>query len=163
MLGNKQVNWMVIVFFAIIIAVVFQQIHTSMTEQGIASGGPYDNAAAYPKAVAIIIGLLLFLQAGVTWLKRGQSVSADGFAISGAYRPIALLGIFALYLGLLGVLGYHLTTAPMIIALLLVCGAGMSIRTVLIALLISFSLAYFFEAHLKVVLPGGIYGLNIPW
>ncbi len=51
----------------------------------------------------------------------------------------------------------------MIIALLLVCGAGMSIRTVLIALLISFSLAYFFEAHLKVVLPGGIYGLNIPW
>jgi hypothetical protein len=163
MLGNKQVNWLVIVFFAIIIAVVFQQIHTSMTEQGIASGGPYDNAAAYPKAVAIIIGLLLLLQAGLTWLSRGPSDSADGFAISGPYRPMALLGIFALYLGLLGVLGYHLTTAPMIIALLLVCGAGMSVRIVLIALLISFSLAYFFEAHLKVVLPGGIYGLNIPW
>jgi hypothetical protein len=163
MLGNKQVNWLVIVFFAIIIAVVFQQIHTSMTEQGIASGGPYDNAAAYPKAVAIIIGLLLLLQAGLTWLSRGPSDSADGFAISGTYRPMALLGIFALYLGLLGVLGYHLTTAPMIIALLLVCGAGMSVRIVLIALLISFSLAYFFEAHLKVVLPGGIYGLNIPW
>lgn len=164
MLGKKQVNWLVIVFFAIIIAVVFQQIHTSMTEQGIATGGPYDNAAAYPRAIAILIGLLLILQAAVSWF-RGPSADtdADGLPIEQAYRPLALLGIFALYLGLLGVLGYHLTTTPMIIALLLVCGARPSVRIFVTATLIAFTLAYFFEAHLKVVLPGGIYGLNIPW
>lgn len=164
MLGKKQVNWLVIVFFAIIIAVVFQQIHTSMTEQGIATGGPYDNAAAYPRAIAILIGLLLVLQAAVSWF-RGPiaDTDADELTIEQAYRPLALLGIFALYLGLLGVLGYHLTTTPMIIALLLVCGARPSLRLFITAALIAFTLAYFFEAHLKVVLPGGIYGLNIPW
>ncbi|WP_306257842.1 tripartite tricarboxylate transporter TctB family protein [Pararhizobium sp. IMCC21322] len=164
MLGKKQLNWLVIVFFAIIIAVVFQQIHTSMTEQGIATGGPYDNAAAYPRAIAILIGLLLILQAAVSGFKgRSADTDADRLPIEQAYRPLALLGVFALYLGLLGVLGYHLTTTPMIVALLLVCGARPSLRIFVIAVLISFTLAYFFEAHLKVVLPGGIYGLNIPW
>lgn len=164
MLGKKQLNWLVVVFFATIIAVVFQQIHTSMTEQGIATGGPYDNAAAYPRAIAILIGLLLVLQAAVSWFKGNSSGNdAEILPIEQAYRPMALLGIFALYLGLLGVLGYHLTTTPMIVALLLVCGARPSLRIFVIAVLISFTLAYFFEAHLKVVLPGGIYGLNIPW
>lgn len=163
MLGNKQLNWLVIVFFAIIIAVVFQQIHTSMTEQGIATGGPYDNAAAYPRTIAILIGLLLMLQSAVNWFKGRSASTVPGFPIEQAYRPTALLGIFALYLGLLGVLGYHLTTTPMIIALLLVCGARASLRNLFIATLLAFALAYFFEAHLKVVLPGGIYGLNIPW
>ncbi|MCR9239192.1 MAG: tripartite tricarboxylate transporter TctB family protein [Alphaproteobacteria bacterium] len=164
MLGKKQVNWLVIVFFAIIIAVVFQQIHTSMTEQGIATGGPYDNAAAYPRAIAILIGLLLMLQAAVSWFREPTTdTDADELTMKQAYRPLALLGIFALYLGLLGVLGYHLTTTPMIIALLLVCGARPSLRIIVTAALIAFTLAYFFEAHLKVVLPGGIYGLNIPW
>lgn len=164
MLGKKQVNWLVIVFFAIIIAVVFQQIHTSMTEQGIATGGPYDNAAAYPRAIALLIGLLLILQAAVSWFKgHSADTDADKLSIEQAYRPMALLGVFALYLGLLGVLGYHLTTTPMIIALLLVCGARPSVRIFVTAILIAFTLAYFFEAHLKVVLPGGIYGLNIPW
>lgn len=163
MLGNKQVNWLVIVFFAIIIAVVFQQIHTSMTEQGIATGGPYDNAAAYPRAIAIIIGALLVLQSAVN-VFQGRSASAEtSLTLKQAQRPMALLGIFALYLGLLGVLGYHLTTTPMIIALLLVCGARTSLHAIVTALLIAFALAYFFEAHLKVVLPGGIFGLNIPW
>lgn len=163
MLGNKQVNWLVIVFFAVIIAVVFQQIHTSMTEQGIATGGPYDNAAAYPRAIAIIIGVLVMFQAAVNWFKGHSVRSETGLTLEQAYRPMALLGIFALYLGLLGVLGYHLTTTPMIIALLLVCGARPSLHMFVTALLIAFALAYFFEAHLKVVLPGGIYGLNIPW
>lgn len=166
MLGRKHMNWLVIVFFAVIIAVVFQQILTSMTEQGIATGGPYDNAAAYPRAISITIGLLLVLQAALNWFNRnsdGRGSSDGELTVQQAVRPTVLLGIFALYLGLLGVLGYHLTTTPMIIALLLVCGERISLRAIMIAILIAFSLAYFFEAHLKIVLPGGIYGLNIPW
>lgn len=163
MLDKKQVNWLAIVFFAAVVTVVFQQIYTSMAEQGIASGGPYDNAAAYPRAIALIIVLLLAIQAAIIRFRKGLQTPKRAEPFSALYRPAALLGIFALYLGLLGVLGYHLTTTPMIVALLLVCGQRLSVRAVLIALVISFGLAYFFEAHLKVVLPGGIYGLNIPW
>ena len=43
---RKHVELCVIIFFAFVIAVVFQQIFTSLAEQGIATGGPYDNAAA---------------------------------------------------------------------------------------------------------------------
>ena len=59
---TRYLSWLVALFFAVIIALVFQQIATSMTEQGIASGGPYDNAASYPRAIAIIIGVLIALQ-----------------------------------------------------------------------------------------------------
>ena len=45
MLSVKTLQWMVYGFLAIIVAIVFQQVYTSMTEQGIASGGPYNNGA----------------------------------------------------------------------------------------------------------------------
>ena len=62
MLSVKTLQWMVYGFLAIIVAIVFQQVYTSMTEQGIASGGPYNNGAAYPRAIAITIGVLLVCQ-----------------------------------------------------------------------------------------------------
>ena len=60
---KKHAEYLVIIFFLMVIGIVFQQIATSMTEQGIASGTPYDNAAAYPRAVAILAGALLFVAA----------------------------------------------------------------------------------------------------
>ncbi|MGI9435573.1 MAG: tripartite tricarboxylate transporter TctB family protein, partial [Geminicoccaceae bacterium] len=59
MLTRKHAEWLVALFFLGVIAIVFYEIATAMTEQGIASGGPYDNAAAYPRAVAIAIGILI--------------------------------------------------------------------------------------------------------
>ena len=61
MLTRQHAEWLVALFFSVVIAVVFYEIATSMTEQGIASGGPYDNAAAYPRAVAIVIGIFIVL------------------------------------------------------------------------------------------------------
>lgn len=151
-------------FFGAIIAVVFQQIHTSMTEQQIASGGPYDNAAAYPRIIAILIGIMVAIQASFTFLKRKSSPEdQQAIAFSELKRPAALLIIFALYLGLLGTLGYHLTTTPMILAIMVLCGMRLSISTAAISFSIAIAHAYAFEVFLKVVLPGGIFGLNIPW
>lgn len=161
---RKHVTWLIVLFFVAIIAVVFQQILTSMTEQGIATGGPYDNAAAYPKAIAVLIGFLIALQAVVSLLNPEGLVDVEEeFSISELTRPIGLLLIFGTYLALLGLLGYHLTTAPMILGIMVLCGMRLSVSTAIKSLLIAFALAYAFEAYLKVVLPGGIFGLNIPW
>ncbi len=59
----------VAVVFLIIVATVFQQIATDMTDQGIASGGAYNNAAGYPRALAIAIAVLLAMRLvlGALW------------------------------------------------------------------------------------------------
>ncbi|MEM7464352.1 MAG: tripartite tricarboxylate transporter TctB family protein [Pseudomonadota bacterium] len=161
---KKYLNWLVILFLSVVIAVVFQQIFTSMTEQGIASGGPYDNAAAYPKLIAILIGVLIALQFVLSQFRSAENESDEIFVnIADLRRPAVLLLIFAVYLTLLGILGYHLTTTPMIVSVMILCGMRFSWTTVGAALVISFVLAYAFEVYLKVVLPGGIFGLNIPW
>ena len=161
---RKHLNWLVVSFFVAIIAVVFQQIYTSMAEQGIATGGPYDNAAAYPRAITVLIGGVVVLQLLLSRLGP-LNTEADNQIIAFAQlkRPAALLIIFGAYLGLLGYLGYHLTTAPMIFAIMVLCGMRVALSTIGTALIISFSFAYAFEVFLKVVLPGGIFGLNIPW
>lgn len=161
---RKHISWLVALFFGALVAIVFQQIHTSMAEQGIATGSPYDNAAEYPRIIAILIGLMVIIQTILTTFGSGkQNDASERVQVAELKRPAYLMLIFAVYLGLLGGLGYHLTTAPMIFAVMLLCGVRFSLIAISIALLISFSLAYAFEVYLKVVLPGGIFGLNIPW
>ena len=156
MLSVKTLQWMVYGFLAIIVAIVFQQVYTSMTEQGIASGGPYNNGAAYPRAIAITIGVLLVCQIFTDRFstKSEQEINST-IEASDLRRPVFLLVLFATYLALLKTLGYHLTTTPVVL--------GIIPKLFLGALIMSFSFAYIFENILNVVLPGGIYSLNIPW
>lgn len=161
---RKHLTWLIVLFFVAIVSVVFQQIMTSMSEQGIATGGPYDNAAAYPRAIAILIGCLVAVQAVISLAKPEHSAGTESeITVSELKRPIVLLLIFGAYLAVLGLLGYHLTTAPMIFGIMVLCGVRPSISTVITSLTIAFVLAYAFEAYLKVVLPGGIFSFNIPW
>ena len=161
---QRMLNAIVIGFFLIIIAVVFQQIATSMSEQGIATGGPYDNAAAYPRAIALIIAGLLALQlvSGLIF-KTEANEPEGGTLVRELARPAGLLLVFALYLATLGWLGYHLTTTPMILAVMWLCGQRSIWTMVLISIGMAFLFAYLFESFLKIVLPGGIFALNIPW
>ena len=167
-MGERIAYWLVVLFFAIVIGVVFQQIMTSMTEQGIATGGPYDNAAAYPRAVAVIIGVLVVLQLLVSlWTRRRHSAthheSGDLTATSGLLKPVLLLVLFALYLAVLPKLGYHLATTPMLMAVMALCGVRKLGVLAAVALGIAFVLAFLFEFYLNIVLPGGVFALNIPW
>lgn len=164
MITPKQVGWIAIAFFAALVAVVFQQINTSMVEQGIASGGPYDNAAAFPMGVAIFIVVLLVLQIAAQAIFSQKIVDSDAGSVwASIRRPLIMLLIFAMYLGLLTPLGYHLTTTPMIIAIMWLCGARNPARVLIASLTMSFGLAFIFEVFLNVVLPGGVFGMNIPW
>lgn len=175
MIKTKYVNAMATGFFLVVIAIVFHQIATSMTEQGIASGSPYDNAASYPRAVAIIIAVLLVLQYVMSVfvlpiLNRSAGASTDDpltdeqvINLAALKKPALLLVIFALYLMLLGWLGYHLTTAPMIMAIMLLCGVRSVTALLAAGIGIALVFAFLFEYFLKIVLPGGIFALNIPW
>lgn len=164
MITQKQMQWLVFAFLAIIVAVTFQQIYTSMTEQGIASGGPYNNGAAYPRAIAIAIAGLALLQLVIERL--APPLSDDDLPPAQPdqlKRGALLLVIFAVYLGLLKTLGYHLTTGPMVFAIMWTCGARNILKLLLSSFALAFVFAYAFEKILNVVLPGGVFGLNIPW
>lgn len=164
MIRKTQLNWLITIFFAVIIAVVFQQIHTSMSDQGIASGGPYDNAASYPRIVAILMGALVVFQLILENFKAGPDDAGEPQPqFAELRRPMILLMIFGLYLGVLNVVGYHLATTPLIFAIMWLCGSRQFWKLVIAALVISFLSAYVFENFLNIVLPGGILRLNIPW
>ena len=62
MASSRFLNFAALGFFLAVIVTAFWQIETDFKEQGIASGGPYDNAASFPWAIAVIIGVLLGLQ-----------------------------------------------------------------------------------------------------
>ena len=162
-IGKKQVEIIAVVFLSIVVAVVFQQIYTSLAEQGISTGGPYDNAAAYPRGVAILMAFLLAIQVCVFSFVDGAEKPEKLAKFSDLTLPFSLLLIFAFYLGALGHLGYHLTTPPMIIAIMLLCGMRNFLATVGSSIGVSLIFAFLFERFLNVVLPGGIFRLNIPW
>lgn len=187
-MSRKFADYLSIVVFLLVIATVFQQIATSLTEQGIASGGPYDNAASYPRSLAIIIGLLLAAYVLSLVLpgrspatdKRGAASSdntpeipADNADADGELqnppsdqstsRGAALLLIFMFYLILLPYLGYQLATPLMLGAILILAGARHIVGVVAFAVLASIGVSFVFEVFLNVVLPGGVLSLNMPW
>lgn len=163
MISGKHLNWIVALFLAVVVAIVFQQIGTSMTEQGIATGGPYDNGAAYPRAVAIVIATLVIIQLLYSGFSKLDVKTSEATSLMQLKRPAGVLLVFTLYVSALTTLGYHLTTTPMIFALMWVCGARSYLKQAMAAVVMAFTFAYIFEKILNVVLPGGLFALNIPW
>lgn len=162
-LTRNHAEWLVILFFVGLIAIVFQQIYTSMTEQGIASGSPYNNAAAYPRAVALLIGALLLCMMVISKIASKSGEAVPSLETSSLKRPAILLLVFAAYLVGLGTLGYHLTTPLLVMAILVLSGVRKKWEIVLFGFGLSLFLAFMFEVFLKIVLPGGIFALNIHW
>lgn len=163
MISGKHLNWMIALFLIVIVGIVFQQISTSMTEQGIATGGPYDNGAAYPRALAIVIAVLVILQLLFSAFAKPDTQEIQTTNLAQLKRPAGVLLVFTLYVSALTTLGYHLTTTPMIFVLMWACGARSYLKQAVAALVMAFAFAYIFEKILNVVLPGGIFALNIPW
>ncbi|WP_010140856.1 tripartite tricarboxylate transporter TctB family protein [Oceanicola sp. S124] len=165
MIRKIHAEWLVTLLFVGVVALVFQQAATDMARQGIASGGPYDNAAAYPKAIAALLGGMVALQLALRLLRArsDEGPDAPGVPLRALLRPALMVAIFALYLGSLAPLGYHLTTPLMLAALMLLAGIRNPVAILVPALLISLGFSFVFEAWLKIVLPGGFLHLNIPW
>lgn len=163
-MNQSKIEWFLLSFMFLIVAVVFWQIYAVMVPAGIASGGPYDNAASYPRVLAVILGLLTALRLSVKMVQRDGGAAPGGtFSLSSVRLPVLLLSLFALYLVGLGFLGYHLMTAPFLVAVLLLTGERKWLPMLFFGVLSSLAVAFVFEVLLKIVLPGGIFRINIPW
>lgn len=161
---SRLLNIAAIGFLIGVVVLVFVQIETSMKEQGIASGGPYDNAASYPRNVAIFVGILLLIQS-ISEFFRKTSKSDEGSEVQriDLQRASLMLLAFAVYLMVLTTVGYHLSTAPLIFAIMWICRSRQYLRMAAASLAMAMILAFAFERFLNVVLPLGIWNIFIPW
>ena len=163
-LNRNHVEWFSLVFFMVLVGIVFQQVNTDLVEQGIAGGDAFHNAAFYPQAVALLILGAVFVRTFQLTIEiKNSDTGTSAKKVSELFRPLQLIILFSLYLFLLGILGYHLTTTPFIALVILVCGDRKPFQTVLFSLVAAFLIAFLFEKYLKIVLPGGVFSLNIPW
>ena len=168
MASSRTLNFFALGFLLAVVVTVFWQIGTDLKEQGIASGGPYDNAAAYPRIIAILAAVLLAFQFGIEILKGKAAPEAEGGQLaeiqpSDLGRAGMILVVFALYLMVLTTIGYHLTTAPLIFAIMWICGMRNALKMVLSSVAIATGFAFVFEVFLNVVLPLGIWDIFISW
>ncbi|WP_299655993.1 tripartite tricarboxylate transporter TctB family protein [uncultured Jannaschia sp.] len=165
MINQRLAEALVALLFVATIAVVFQQIATDMTEQGIASGGPYSNAASYPRALAIVILVALLLSIGIRSFQawRGGTPEVSSVPIARLVRPAALLILFALYLWGLDVVGYLVASIILMALVLVLCGERSALRLTIIPVFVTFALSAVFGGMLDVVLPRGAFGLAMPW
>ena len=165
-MNHAKLEWYVLAFILLIVAVVFWQIYAVMTPAGIASGGALENAAAYPRGLAIILGILVILRSVAKIIEsKKQEVSESETSISwySMRTSILLLVVFTLYLLGLGKLGYHIMTPIFLIIILFLVGEKNWLKILLFSVICSLSIAFVFEVLLKIVLPGGVFRINIPW
>ncbi|WP_170763273.1 tripartite tricarboxylate transporter TctB family protein [Ruegeria lacuscaerulensis] len=163
MTSSRLLNLAALGFLLVVIVTIFRQIETDLKEQGIASGGPYDNAATYPRIVASFMGILLLVQLVTELVRKGDTSDASEVELSDLRRAGMLIVVFAVYLMSLTTLGYHLATTPMIFAIMWICGMRQYLNMAIASLGIATVFAFFFEVFLNVVLPLGIWNIFIPW
>ena len=141
---------------------VFYQTRTSLVEQGVASGGALNNAALYPEIVAGLLAILAFAQLILASRRpSGAAKNAADPAPVPFWMPIVGVLAFAIYLFVLPKLGYHLTTPPFILAMLMVFGVRL-LPAIAVALGMSLLVAVIFEGILNVVLPVGMFDIALP-
>lgn len=168
MTSSRSLNIAALGFLLAVIVIVFWQIETDLKEQGIASGGPYDNAASYPYSIAVVVGVLVVLQLVIELLKEKapsniRAPDASDIQPSDLRRAGIMLAIFAVYLMVLTTIGYHLATSPMIYAVMWNCGMRKVLKIAISSVAIATGFAFIFEVFLNVVLPLGIWNIFIPW
>ena len=167
MASSRTLNFIALGFLLAVIVTVFWQIGTDLEEQGIASGGPYDNAASYPRIIAVFVAVLLGLQFGIE-IHKGKTTleptpQFKDVEPSDLGRAGMMLAVFAIYLTVLTTIGYHLATAPMVLAIMWISGMRNVVKMVLASVAIATGFAFVFEVFLNVVLPLGIWNIFIPW
>lgn len=166
-------EWLVLAAFLAVAGLVFQQIATSLTEQGAASGDPLANAAMFPRIVAwLMIGLVGLIAAAMLTGRMERpgahhtlDAMPDQTPEPALVRRRMLLGSvagLAAYLLVLELLGFHFATTVLMTGLFAVLGVRPWWWAVLCGLGANLLVAFVFEGILKVVLPTGIFGLSLP-
>ncbi len=166
-------HWIVLFAMFGIVALVFQQIATSLTEQGAASGDALYNAALFPKWVAITIaglGVIVAVQMlifGVPDESGTEAPAAPDETSDNRARlrlqEMVIVGLTLLYLVMLEPVGFHVTTFVVIGAMFAALDARPLWRPLVASAALTLIASFIFEGLLKVVLPVGYFNLTPPY
>mgnify|MGYP001289804136 CR=1 FL=1 len=140
------------------ILLVFYDVNTSMVEQGIAKGDAYQNAAAYPIVLSIILILCISLVIFRNLIFRNIEKTNLIFDL----KHIQLFIIFCIYLIFLDMIGYHLLTPILLFITSFIYGERNWFITIIYSIIISLLIALIFEELLNVVLPVGVFEIALP-
>ena len=140
------------------ILLVFYDVNTSMVEQGIAKGDAYQNAAAYPIVLSIILILCISLVIFKNLIFRNIEKTNLIFDL----KHIQLFIIFCIYLIFLDMVGYHLLTPILLFITSFIYGERNWFITIIYSIIISLLIALIFEELLNVVLPVGVFEIALP-
>ena len=140
------------------ILLVFYDVNTSMVEQGIAQGDAYQNAAAYPIVLSIILILCISLVIFRKLIFRNIEKTNLIFDL----KHIQLFIIFCIYLIFLDMVGYHLLTPILLFITSFIYGERNWFITIIYSIIISLLIALIFEELLNVVLPVGVFEIALP-
>ena len=140
------------------ILLVFYDVNTSMVEQGIAKGDAYQNAAAYPIVLSIILILCISLVIFRKLIFRNIEKTNLIFDL----KHIQLFIIFCIYLNFLDMIGYHLLTPILLFITSFIYGERNWFITIIYSIIISLLIALIFEELLNVVLPVGVFEIALP-
>ncbi len=132
---------------------------TSLADQGVASGGPMSNAAAYPTIIAWVLVVLTLVNA--LRIISGRICEHSPLDPTPT-TPLALAAtaLFVVYLLTVSWLGYYITTPVLLAALFAILGLG-PIVALAGAVLATLVVAAVFEGLLNVVLPLGIFSFTL--
>jgi putative tricarboxylic transport membrane protein len=152
-------DWIVWALFLAVPLLIFWQSATSLADQGVANGGPMENAAQFPRLIAwLLLGLSVL---NGLRLALGRVSERSAFDPTPTTRlALATSGAFLVYLLTLPYLGYHLSTPILIAALLILFGLPTFV-SVLGGVVMSLTVAAMFEGLLNVVLPVGLFQITV--
>ena len=141
------------------VLLVFYDVNTSMVEQGIAKGDAYQNAAAYPIVLSIILILCISLVISRNLILR-RNIEKTNLIFD--LKHIQLFIIFCIYLFFLDMVGYHILTPILLFTTSFIYGERNWFSTIIYSIIISLLIALIFEELLNVVLPVGVFEIALP-
>lgn len=158
-LKNYAYDWIACIFFLIIPLIMFYQIETSLVEQGVASGGPMQNAATFPRIIAwLMLGLSGLNLFRILFEKVSHYSPFKATDMTG--RAIFATVLFVVYLVVLPTFGYYIMTLLLLASLFRLLGLSW-IQVAAGAVLSTLAVAFVFEGLLNVVLPVGIFEIAL--
>ncbi|WEX12101.1 tripartite tricarboxylate transporter TctB family protein [Chelativorans sp. AA-79] len=152
-------DWIAWLLFASIPVVIFWQSATSLAEQGAATGGPLDNAAFYPRVIAVLMSAAVLLHGLRLLLGRVQHRTALE-AAPGTRLALSLSVLFVAYLILMPYVGFHLATPILLVIMMRALGVRI-LQSILGSAVLWLVTSYTFEGLLNVVLPVGMLNISI--
>ena len=153
--------------FLLIGGYVLYEIATTFVELGIASGGGRNNAALFPRILALLLVGVSLLHLGNGLLRHRRRSDRVGASVHDAGevraegsigRQLVLLVAFFAYLVLIPIIGYIVLTPVALFTMFLVLGVRRVPLSLLISVATTFVVWFLFSELMNIPMPIGRFG-----